>query len=323
MDFVFGPVPSRRLGSSLGINHIPPKHCTYSCVYCQVGRTTHMDLKRREFYPVDQILVAVDRKIAECARAGVEIDYLTLVPDGEPTLDLNLGKLIVGLKQFKISIAVISNASLIDRLDVQDDLLQADWVSLKVDTVDEQTWKAINRPHHQLSLPLILDGMLSFRKKYCGELVTETMLVGGMNDNEQTARQLCTFLLEMQPFKSYLSIPTRPPAESAVTPPTPDALREIMRICSDQIPFMGFLFETEVGDFISTGDLKEDILSITAVHPLREEALREMVSKASGTWKVVEDLLASDEIACVPYREERYYLRHFTSESKRGNHPLS
>jgi len=311
MDFVFGPVPSRRLGSSLGINHIPPKHCTYSCVYCQVGSTTHMDLERREFYPVDQILVAVDRKIAECARTGIEIDYLTLVPDGEPTLDLNLGNLIGGLKQFGIPIAVISNASLIYRLDVQEELLQADWVSLKVDSVDEQIWKAINRPHRQLSLPDILDGMLTFQKKYHGELVTESMLVAGLNDSENTTRQLCDFLLELQPLKSYLSIPTRPPAETTITPPSPDSLREIMRVCSTQIPFMHFLFETEVGDFISTGNLIEDILSITAVHPLREEALRGMVSKAGGTWKLVEDLLATNKIACINYRDERYYLRHF------------
>lgn len=310
MDYVFGPVPSRRLGYSLGINHIPPKHCPYSCVYCQVGRTTHMSLRRQEFYPVDKIIGDVERKILECARVGKKIDYLTLVPDGEPTLDLNLGKIIERLKQYGVPIAVISNASLIDHLDVQEELMQADWVSLKVDSVDEQVWKAINRPHHQLSLPHILEGMLTFRKKYGGELATETMLINGLNDNAKAAQQLCEFLLALQPFKSYLSIPTRPPAEMGVTPPTPDSLHEIMQVCSDQIPFMHFLFETEVGDFISTGNLIEDILSITAVHPLREEALREMVSKAGGTWKLVEDLLATNKIVCINYRDERYYLRH-------------
>jgi wyosine [tRNA(Phe)-imidazoG37] synthetase (radical SAM superfamily) len=203
----FGPVPSRRLGFSLGINHVPAKHCTYSCVYCQVGRTAHMDLKRREFYPVDQILASVDRKIAKCAQVGKEINYLTLVPDGEPTLDLNLGKLIEGLKQFRIPIAVISNASLIDRLDVQEDLLQADWVSLKVDSVDEQVWKAINRPYRHIFLSNILDGMCTFRKKYCGELVTESMLVAGLNDSEKTTLQLCGFLLELQPLRLTCPFP--------------------------------------------------------------------------------------------------------------------
>jgi len=315
----FGPVPSRRLGYSLGINHVPAKHCTFSCVYCQVGRTTHMDLERREFYSVDQILADVERKVVECAQVGKEIEYLTLVPDGEPTLDLNLGKIIGGLKQFRIPIAVISNASLIDRLDVQEELLQADWVSLKVDSVDETMWRKINRPHRQLSLPDILDGMLTFQKKYHGELVTESMLVAGLNDTEKNTRQLCNFLLELQPLKSYLSIPTRPPAEPGITPPSPDSLQQIIKICSAQIPFMDLLFETEVGEFISTGDLAEDILSITAVHPLREEALRTMVSMSGGTWSVVEELLTTKEISSIDYRNERYFLRHFKNFSDRSD----
>lgn len=315
----FGPVPSRRLGRSLGINHVPAKHCTYSCVYCQVGRTTHMDLERREFYRVDQVLADVEKKVMECAQVEKEIEYLTLVPDGEPTLDINLGKLIGALKQFDIPIAVISNASLIDCPDVQEELLQADWVSLKLDSVDETTWKKINRPRHRLSLSRILEGMLTFQKKYHGELVTESMMVAGLNDNENSTRQLCDFLLELQPLKSYLSIPTRPPAEPGITPPSPDSLQEIIKICSVRIPFMDLLFETEAGEFISTGNLAEDILSITAVHPLREEALRTMVSMAGGTWSVVEELLTTKEISSIDYRNERYFLRHSKKFPGRSN----
>jgi wyosine [tRNA(Phe)-imidazoG37] synthetase (radical SAM superfamily) len=315
----FGPVPSRRLGYSLGINHVIAKHCTYSCVYCQVGRTTHMRIERMEFYPVEQILADVEKKIVECVQLGKEIDYLTLVPDGEPTLDSNLGKIIGGLKQFKIPIAVISNSSLIDRLDVQEELSQADWVSLKVDSVDENIWKKINRPHRKISLPKILDGIFTFRKNYSGELVTETMLVNGLNDNATATQQLCVFLLNLHPSKSYLSIPIRPPAEPGITPPSPDSLQQIINICSVQIPFMDLLFETEVGEFISTGDLAEDILSITAVHPLREEALRTMVSMAGGTWSVVEELLTTNEISSIDYRNERYFLRHFKKLPMRSN----
>jgi wyosine [tRNA(Phe)-imidazoG37] synthetase (radical SAM superfamily) len=278
-----------------------------------------MNLERQEFYPVDQILADVERKIVECAHIGKEIEYLTLVPDGEPALDLNLGRIIVGLKRFSIPIAVISNGSLIDRLDVQEELLQADWVSLKVDSVNETTWRKIDRPHRQLSLPDILDGMLKFQKKFHGELVTESMLVAGLNDSEKITNQLCNFLLELQPLKSYLSIPTRPPAEPGITLPSPDSLQQIIKICSAQIPFMDLLFETEVGEFISTGNLAEDILSITAVHPLREEALRSMVSMAGGTWSVVEELLITKEISSIDYRNERYFLRHFKELPERSN----
>lgn len=313
----FGPVPSRRLGYSLGINHIPAKHCSYSCVYCQVGRTTQMEVERKEFFPVDQILGDVERKIIESSKTGIEIDYLTFVPDGEPTLDKNLGKIIEKLIPFGIPIAVISNASQINRQDVQEELLRADWVSLKVDSVDEPVWRKINRPHHGLSLTHILNGMLSFRKSYHGELVTESMLVSGLNDNKMEARQLSNFLLELRPFKSYLSIPTRPPAEQWVTTPSPDALEEVLRVFSERMPVMDLLFEDEVGEFSSTGDLTEDILGITAVHPLREKALKEMIATAGGNWELIYDLLAAGEISCINYRDENYYLRQSKNKAKR------
>lgn len=127
----YGPVPSRRLGYSLGINNIPAKYYSYSCIYCQVGRTTQLTIERQEFYPVDQILSDVETKVTDCVKLDKKIDYLTIVPDGEPTLDINLGKLISELKQFDIPIAVISNASLIDRPDVQEELMGANWVSSK------------------------------------------------------------------------------------------------------------------------------------------------------------------------------------------------
>jgi wyosine [tRNA(Phe)-imidazoG37] synthetase (radical SAM superfamily) len=309
MNYVFGPVPSRRLGYSLGINHIPPKHCPYSCVYCQVGRTTHLEIDRREFYSFDRVLQAIETKIAECSKAGRVIDYLTLVPDGEPTLDLHLGKLIEGLKKFGIPIAVISNSSIINRQDVQEGLLHADWVSLKVDSVYENEWHTVNRPHQRLSLSAILDGMLTFRKIFHGELVTETMLISGLNDSETSILRLCDFLLDLRPVKSYLSIPTRPPAEHWVNPPTSESLQQILQLVSDRISFMDLLFETETGDFISTGNLAEDILSITAVHPLREEALHKMTTQAGADWSLVEDLITSREITSIQYRHERYYLR--------------
>jgi wyosine [tRNA(Phe)-imidazoG37] synthetase (radical SAM superfamily) len=165
--------------------------------------------------------------------------------------------------------------------------------------------------------------MLAFKQKYSGKLVTESMLVAGLNDNERITRQLCGLLLELQPSVSYLSIPTRPPAEMEVAPPPPDALQEIIEICSEQVPFVELLFESEVGDFVSTGNLREDILSITAVHPLREESLRSMVSNVGGTWQVVEDLITSGKISSIRYRNERYFLRHFKHIRRRNTEPIS
>lgn len=314
----FGPVPSRRLGFSLGVNHIPPKHCTYFCVYCQAGRTTSLEITRREFFPPQQVIEDVSASLEKAGSAGIQVDFITLVPDGEPTLDIHLGDLILGLKHFGIPLAVISNASLIDRQDVQADLLLADWVSLKVDAVEESAWHAINRPHAKLSLPAILNGMLEFRAKFCGELVTETMLVSGINDTVSSIKSLSEFLLTLQPLKSYLSIPIRPPAESWVQPPDPEILLTLLEELTKRCPFIDLLFDMEEGDFTSTGDLVRDILAITAVHPMREEALRRMVARSHESWDMVESLITSGELLVVYYRDERYFINQNSNQRKTG-----
>ena len=125
----FGPVPSRRLGRSLGINNIPPKTCSYSCVYCQLGRPTKMQIERLGFYPPQRIFREVLRRVDEAWQTGEAIDYLTFVSDGEPTLDIRLGEAIDRLRPLGKKIAVISNASLLWRTDVRNDLTGADWVS--------------------------------------------------------------------------------------------------------------------------------------------------------------------------------------------------
>ena len=309
---VFGPVPSRRLGYSLGINHIPPKHCSYSCAYCQVGRTKHLETMRQEFYPLDQILEEVEIKILASEKTGKKIDYLTLVPDGEPTLDKNFGKLIQSLKSYPIPVAVISNASLIDNSKVREELLLADWVSLKIDAVIEEEWRRVNRPHRSLSLPSILAGIQTFRNQFQGEFVTETMLVSNVNDSESAIQGLSDFLLELKPDKSYLFIPIRPPAETWVKSPQIDSLERILAFVIKNLPFMDLIFESEQADFVSTGDLGEDILSITAVHPIREKALALMIHQAGGDWQVIEDLIASGKITCIQYRDEKFYIRRFS-----------
>jgi wyosine [tRNA(Phe)-imidazoG37] synthetase (radical SAM superfamily) len=251
----------------------------------------------------------VEEKIIESASAGREINYLTLVPDGEPTLDSNLVSIINGLKTFGIPVAVISNASLIAREEVQQALSLADWVSLKVDAVNETDWRQINRPNKKLSLPSILCGIQNFRDHFRGEFVTETMLVAGLNDSETSIKNLVSYLQKLSPFKAYLSIPTRPPAESWVLPPDVGHLESVLAIITEKVPYVDLLFEAEESDFFSTGDIAEDILSITAVHPLRETALRDMLLRTGTEWSVVEKLVHSGKIACLKYRDERFYLR--------------
>ena len=189
----FGPVPSRRLGRSLGINNIPPKVCTYSCVYCQVGRTHTLQLERGPFYEPEDIIKSVGKQVKKAIKKGEPIDYLTFVSDGEPTLDVNLGYEIDLLKSLGIKIGVITNASLIFREDVRADLMKADWVSLKFDSISKTSWRKINRPHRELELGLILEGMLDFSKSFRGELVTETMLIQGIGFDADILKEMTDF----------------------------------------------------------------------------------------------------------------------------------
>lgn len=156
---IFGPVPSRRLGKSLGVNNIPYKICTYSCLYCQAGKAIKMQVSRQEFYKPQVLVDEVKAVLSNIQNNDEYTDYITIVPDGEPTLDIHLGELIDRLKTIKIPVAVITNASLIQHPDVQKDLLKADYVSIKVNALTIETWKKINIPHKSLNLNEIASGI--------------------------------------------------------------------------------------------------------------------------------------------------------------------
>ena len=218
-QYSFGPVPSRRLGKSLGINNIPSKVCTYSCLYCQVGRTTAMTTDRLIFYHPEEIFRSVQERLAKTKETAEKVDYLAFVPDGEPTLDIHLVDELTMMKSLGIPVGVITNGSLLWRRDVIEALAEADWVSLKIDAVDERIWRRIDRPHKTLKLPSILAGMEEFAGAFAGKLVTETMLVEGINDSEPCLAKTAEFIQSLKPSAAYLSIPTRPPALQRVCAP--------------------------------------------------------------------------------------------------------
>ena len=305
----FGPVPSRRLGRSLGINNIPPKVCTYSCAYCQVGRTTEMQAERRAFYDPEEILTAVQDKVERAKEVWESIDYLTFVPDGEPALDVNLGREIDLLRTLGIKIAVITNASLIGREDVREALMKADWVSLKMDSVREDVWRRINRPHGALRLDAILQGALEFAGEFKGELATETMLVAGVNDGVENMGEVASFLARLQPNFAYLSIPVRPPAEQWVHPPGEQIVNRAYQILSKSVSQAEYLIGYEGNAFAFTGNVEEDLLSITSVHPMREEAVSEFLARASATWAVVRELIEQGQLVETRYEGRTFYIR--------------
>ena len=308
----FGPVPSRRFGQSLGLNTIPAKTCTYSCIYCQVGRTDHLTTERRAWCDPVELYADVSATLASLKQRGERIDYITFVPDGEPTLDSQLGRQLDLLKPLGVPLAVITNSSLLSREDVRRDLVLADRVSEKVDAVRYETWRRIDRPHGHLRLEEVLDGVLEFSRRYSGELDSETMLVDGINDSLEDLMPLATFLGVLQPARAYLSTPIRPPAEEGVTAPDETALVRAYDTLSGSVGHVEMLAGFEGDTFVPAGDIRADLLAITAVHPMRSDQVEALLDRAGATCGVVEWLLRQEKLREVVHNGNRFIIRRFS-----------
>jgi len=313
--YVFGPVPSRRLGRSLGINNVPPKHCTYSCIYCQLGRTPHLEVIRRSFYPIDKLLSEIVNTVKTIGEDN--IDFITFVPDGEPTLDINLGRVVEKLKKnINTPIAILSNSSLLPYEDVRDDLMLIDLVSLKIDALSHRLWKIINRPHPKLELNLIVEAIEMFSKHFRGRLIYETMLVKNVNDNVKEMMKIANFIRTTRFHKIYLSIPIRPPAESWVKPPDESFIVKAFNILSNIVgkDKVELLIGFEGSNFTLTGDPIASLLAIISVHPLRlDYAYKLLEERGLDSHKVISDLDNEGLIAKVSYEGYTFIIRKFTN----------
>jgi len=312
---VFGPVPSRRLGQSLGVNNIPPKICSYSCVYCQVGKTRNFSIERQAFYPVERITGEVRSTLAALKKNSEKIDYISFVPDGEPALDINLGKEIDALKKLSgIKVAVITNASLLWKEDVRQDLSRADLVSIKVDTAgSKDVWRRINNPHPDLDFDIVLEGIRKFASVFKGRLLTETLLVRDLNDTEPEVRKTAEFLSGIRPAVAFIGIATRPPAEKWVLPPDEEKINRAYQIFSESgLPVELMTGGGGGGEFGFTGNVENDILNIVSVHPMSRQQVEDLLKKAGGSWEMIKLMLGEKKIKEIDYRGEKYYLKNFS-----------
>ncbi len=303
---VYGPVPSRRLGRSIGINNIPPKNCSYSCIYCQVGITTKRISVRKEFYSTDDIVKQVEIKLNELYKKNENVDYLSFVPDGEPTLDINLGKTIRKLRQFGIKIAVITNSSLLWDEIVRSDLSFADWVSVKVDTVINKDWIKVNHPAKGLVLNDILQGIKNFRKDYRSVLVTETMLVSGINSNDDSLNETAKFISTLNAKNVYILVPIRPPAvklEEANETIIKNAL-SIYFYYNNNVKLINY---NEGNNFSSFSNPIDELLSILSVHPMRKDAITEYFKNARLDEGELNNLINTKKIKEISYNNTQFY----------------
>ena len=311
----FGPVPSRRLGRSLGVNNIPDKFCSYSCIYCQLGKTIKLDIVRREFYNPQYIFNEVYKKVKEVESKGDKIDYITFVPDGEPTLDVNLGREIELIKSLGYKIALLTNGSLLFREDVVHDLIELDLISLKVDAYSNTLWRIVNRPHPDLNYKAILDSMIEFSRIFKRRLITETMLISNVSYSDEELYNIASFISKLNPYKAYIAIPTRPPACGWVKPADENTINRAFQIFSSILGMnrVEYLIGYEGTEFSASGDIVKDILSITSVHPMREDAIAKLLDKDNASWDIIEDLIKKGLLIRLEYAGHTYYMRKIKS----------
>jgi len=311
MNLVFGPVPSKGLGRSLGANNIPPpKKCSYSCVHCQLGRTEELTVERRSFHDPSSIVRAISSRIEEVCG---QLDYITFVPDGELTLDSLLGRearLIHDILDKPL--AILTNSSLISKEDVREDLLEFDLVSLKIDSMTEEVWRRINRPHPSLSLAEVLEGVRAFVRDFSGRLLVETMLIEGGNTSSRELTSIASFLAEIEPVKAYLSIPIRPPAESWVKPPSEEKVLDAYEIFKSIIGAerAELLTGYEGAGFGLGKDPVRDLLAISSIHPIGLDYAHKILhERGLDPERVIEELLAWDELKLVHYSNNSFLVR--------------
>ena len=276
MKYVFGPVPSRRLGQSLGIDTIPLKTCNWNCVYCQLGRTKPLVNERLDYYPPQDILDEVQQALDNHERG--EIDWVTFVGSGEPTLHASIGKLIRQVKSMTdIPVAVITNGALLYQESVRKELTAADAVLPTLDAGTPRLYRQINRPHPEITFERLLGGLVAFRRQYKGKLWVEVMLVQGLNDTEDALRDIAGALQQIEPDEIHINLPTRPPVETWVKPPDEEGLLRARAILGDIArvvhPAQGAF---DLGD---DKDLVDTVVAIITRHPMSAEELEKALEQ--------------------------------------------
>ena len=301
--YTYGPVPSRRLGFSLGIDIIPHKNCSFDCIYCQLGKTSNKTLLRKEYTPVQDVL----EEVRYVLKKRQHIDYLTFSGSGEPTLHNGLGYLIKELQKItKVPIAVLTNGSLIFMPDVQKDLVNANVVLPTLCAVNQKTFSRIHRNHTNLNVTAIIDGLIRFREMCEGQIWLELMLIKGINDQPDQIKQMKLVMEKIKPDKIHLNTVVRPPSEEYAYPVTADALRRIKGVLGKRCEIIAD-FKMPVESPYRTEYL-QNILSIIERRPVTVDDLVSITGlHANEILKYIERLLEQGKILLSEHEHKKYY----------------
>jgi wyosine [tRNA(Phe)-imidazoG37] synthetase (radical SAM superfamily) len=266
------------LGQSLGIDTIPLKTCNWNCVYCQLGRTQPVTHTRKDYLPPADILAEVGQALA--AHKPGDVDWVTFVGSGEPTLHASIGWLIEQVKSLtEIPVAVITNGSLLYEPQMRRDLAAADAVLPTLDAGTPELYRRINRPHPEASFLRLVTGLVNFRQQYSGRLWVEVMLVRGLNDTERALQDIASILHRVKPDEIHISLPTRPPAETWVQPADDEGVLRALAILGE----VAHVLHPAAGRFDVGGaeNLTDAVLGIITRHPMRQEELERTLEQAA------------------------------------------
>ncbi len=316
--YVYGPVPSRRMGISLGVSPIPQKICNYSCIYCQLGRTLKMSNKKEEFYPVKDIL----SEVADYLEGNPYIDVVTIVGEGEPTLYALLQELLIGLKKLtKKPLAAITNGALLTDLAVRKSLSYADIVLPSLDAYDEDSFKKINRPFGKISFKEAYKGIKSFSQEFKGQLWLEVMLMDGINDDNESLFKLKELIGGIKYDRLYINTPVRPPAESDVRESTPQRMEKAV----DMLGGIAINLAASKGFYSGVKDDYEAILSIIKRHPMNQHEIIGFLEERKFKNKdlIFEKLASNDDVEKVDYKGYITYRGVGSSEGKDNDEKIN
>jgi wyosine [tRNA(Phe)-imidazoG37] synthetase (radical SAM superfamily) len=262
VKYLYGPVPSRRLGRSLGIDIVPLKVCTLDCVYCQLGRTTNKAIERKNYTDIEAVLSELKKRLAQ----GLVADFITISGSGEPTLHSRLGELISGIKEIScIPVALITNGTLLYRQDVRAGCAKADVVLPSLDAGDERTFQRINRPYKDFSVEKLISGLCAFRNEYAGQIWLEVFLVEGLNTNPEQIVKIKDAIDRIHPDKVQLNTAVRPTAEPNIKSVDAEKLRSIANQLGEKCEVVADFFLRHHDEHIE-GKV-EDVLSMLKRRP--------------------------------------------------------
>lgn len=287
---IFGPVPSRRLGRSLGIDLVPYKTCTYDCVYCQLGPTTQCTVERREWVPLDAVLSELEQKL------DTEPDYLTLSGSGEPTLYSRIGDLITGIRAMtSIPIAALTNGSLLYRPEVRESLRDVDLVVPSLDAPDDALFQQVNRPHPDVHFDDMVEGLIAFRDEFDGQYWLEVFVLDDITANDDAITRMAEIARRIRPDQVQLNTIARPPAEPYARAASIGDLERWAALFGDNAEVIADAAEVHKAKEFTAR--REDLLALLSRRPCTVDGIAEGLGiHRNEVVKYVDDLLSNGEI---------------------------